>query len=218
MDAGAREPERSEGRTPGARPFGYFWLGRHSGRLPKVTRRKGGTLSRHYRRNGYVLCPKKAAPEPAPSRASLAPTGGRQNVTRRKGETVSGRDRRNGYVPRPKKCSVRAGIIAGNRASTRCFYKLCKEPRPLQRHCLIVRARPYGGLAPAGLSPGRTTAALSSRAALRMELAVRIASASELAPARKKRRVNQPWANARSTSPSMRYLTHSSWGWAPRDL
>lgn len=31
------------GRTPGARPFAYFWRGRPSGRLPEVTRRKGGT-------------------------------------------------------------------------------------------------------------------------------------------------------------------------------
>ncbi|MCS3421414.1 hypothetical protein M2400_006686, partial [Pseudomonas sp. BIGb0558] len=36
-------------------PFGYFWLGRHSGRLPKVTRCKSGTLSGRYRSNGYVL-------------------------------------------------------------------------------------------------------------------------------------------------------------------
>ncbi|WP_218193710.1 hypothetical protein, partial [Pseudomonas gelidaquae] len=31
-------------------PFGYFW-----GSFPKVTRRKGGTNSRRYRSNGYVL-------------------------------------------------------------------------------------------------------------------------------------------------------------------
>ncbi len=31
MDAGAREPERSEGRTQGQAFFGYFLLGRHSG-------------------------------------------------------------------------------------------------------------------------------------------------------------------------------------------
>ncbi|WP_417696227.1 hypothetical protein, partial [Pseudomonas sp.] len=29
-----------------------FWL--LLGRLPKVTRRKGGTISRHYHSNGYV--------------------------------------------------------------------------------------------------------------------------------------------------------------------
>ena len=33
------------GRMQGARPFGYFWRGRPSGQLPKVTRRKGGTVS-----------------------------------------------------------------------------------------------------------------------------------------------------------------------------
>ncbi|WP_218187374.1 hypothetical protein, partial [Pseudomonas sp. PAMC 26793] len=39
------------------RPFGYFWLRRHSGRLPKVTRCKSGTISRRYRSNGYVHSP-----------------------------------------------------------------------------------------------------------------------------------------------------------------
>jgi hypothetical protein len=34
--------------------FGYFFLGRHSGRLEKVTRRKGGTLISNTRSNGYV--------------------------------------------------------------------------------------------------------------------------------------------------------------------
>ena len=32
------------GRMQGARSFGYFWRGRPSGQLPKVTRRKGGTV------------------------------------------------------------------------------------------------------------------------------------------------------------------------------
>ncbi|MGX5795626.1 hypothetical protein ACWHY4_17880, partial [Pseudomonas sp. E2-15] len=39
---------------------GYFW-----GSFPKVTRRKGGTNSRRYRSNGYVLNP------PNPSQAKL---------------------------------------------------------------------------------------------------------------------------------------------------
>ena len=41
-------------RVVGHRLFGYFWLGRHSGRLPKVTRCKSGTISGRYRNNGYV--------------------------------------------------------------------------------------------------------------------------------------------------------------------
>ena len=36
--AGAREPERSEGRTMGRGPFGSFWV------LPKGTRRKVETI------------------------------------------------------------------------------------------------------------------------------------------------------------------------------
>ncbi len=53
MNPGAKEPRASaRGRTPGPSLFGYFFLGRHSGRLKKVTRRKGGTASRHTRRNG----------------------------------------------------------------------------------------------------------------------------------------------------------------------
>ncbi|KGU83720.1 hypothetical protein N005_18080 [Pseudomonas mediterranea CFBP 5447] len=56
LRGGPTEQCRSEG-TPrlgevpsgGAQPF---WL--LLGRLPKVTRRKGGTLSRRYRSNGYV--------------------------------------------------------------------------------------------------------------------------------------------------------------------
>ncbi|WP_207161261.1 hypothetical protein, partial [Pseudomonas fluorescens] len=32
----------------GRRPFAYFWV------FPKVSRRKGGTLSRRYRSNGYA--------------------------------------------------------------------------------------------------------------------------------------------------------------------
>ena len=55
MDSGAKEPRASaSGPDVGASLFGYFWLGRHSGRLSKVTRRKGGTLGRRYRSNGYV--------------------------------------------------------------------------------------------------------------------------------------------------------------------
>jgi hypothetical protein len=48
-------PSLSEGPNGGARLFGSFCLGRHSGRLTKGTRRKGETISGRYRRNGYVL-------------------------------------------------------------------------------------------------------------------------------------------------------------------
>ncbi|WP_218567010.1 hypothetical protein, partial [Pseudomonas sp. Leaf98] len=51
----------------GHRPFGYFWLGRHSGRLPKVTRRQGGTLSSRYRSKGYVHQQTATAGKPAPT-------------------------------------------------------------------------------------------------------------------------------------------------------
>ena len=52
---------RSEG-TPSLSEGPYvrgetFWL--LLGRLPKVTRRKGETISRRYRSNGYVHKPKK---------------------------------------------------------------------------------------------------------------------------------------------------------------
>ncbi len=53
-------------RVVGQRPFGYFWLGRHSGRLPKVTRCKSGTLSGRYRSNGYVLNPPTTKPPTPP--------------------------------------------------------------------------------------------------------------------------------------------------------
>ena len=46
---GTREVERSETHMQGARPFGYFWRGRPSGQLPKVTRRKGGTVGPGHR-------------------------------------------------------------------------------------------------------------------------------------------------------------------------
>src|SRR5471032_91942 len=49
-------------RVVGQRPFGYFWLGRHSGRLPKVTRCKSGTLSGRYRSNGYAPCSTTRSP------------------------------------------------------------------------------------------------------------------------------------------------------------
>ena len=42
-------PSLGEAPSGGAKTF---WL--LLGRLPKVTRRKGGTLSRRYRSNGYV--------------------------------------------------------------------------------------------------------------------------------------------------------------------
>ena len=53
MDSGAKEPRAlASGPDVGASVFGYFWLGRHSGRLSKVTRRKGGTVISHTRSNG----------------------------------------------------------------------------------------------------------------------------------------------------------------------
>ncbi len=39
----ANQVERSETRMQGARPFAYFWRGRPSGRLPKVSRHKDET-------------------------------------------------------------------------------------------------------------------------------------------------------------------------------
>jgi len=45
IDPGAKEPRApASGPHAGASLLGYFFLGRHSGRLEKVTRRKGGTL------------------------------------------------------------------------------------------------------------------------------------------------------------------------------
>ena len=41
-------------RVVGQGPFGYFWLGRHSGRLPKVTRCKSGTIIPEHTNNGYA--------------------------------------------------------------------------------------------------------------------------------------------------------------------
>jgi hypothetical protein len=40
------------GERQGQEPFGYFGPGRAG--FSKVTRRKGGTISRRYRSNGYV--------------------------------------------------------------------------------------------------------------------------------------------------------------------
>jgi hypothetical protein len=64
-------PSLSEAPNGGARAFGYF-------ALFKVTRRKGGTLSRHYRSNGYVLNPiqrfLKSKAEYSPARSQ--PNGG----------------------------------------------------------------------------------------------------------------------------------------------
>jgi hypothetical protein len=70
IDPGAKEPRApASGPHVGASLFGYFFLGRHSGRLEKVTRRKGETLSGRYRSNGYV-------PEKAPTYTEIdTPTG-----------------------------------------------------------------------------------------------------------------------------------------------
>ncbi|TWR59231.1 hypothetical protein FIV41_14085 [Pseudomonas marginalis] len=55
---GHTEPRRGA-ECWGKSLFGYFW-----GSFPKVTRRKGGTLSRRYRSNGYVLIPTPANGRP----------------------------------------------------------------------------------------------------------------------------------------------------------
>ena len=47
----------SEVPYAGASLFGYFFLGRHSGRLEKVTRPKGGALISNTRSNGYAPTP-----------------------------------------------------------------------------------------------------------------------------------------------------------------
>ena len=47
-------PSLGEAPSGGAKTFWLLWLGRHSGRLPKVTRCKSGTISRRYLNNGYV--------------------------------------------------------------------------------------------------------------------------------------------------------------------
>ncbi|AYG07585.1 hypothetical protein D7M10_10995 [Pseudomonas fluorescens] len=65
MDGPARRPPKSmsdDGHTEpgrgaewwGKSPFGYFW-----GSFPKVSRRKGGTLSGRDRSNGYVHNPQQ---------------------------------------------------------------------------------------------------------------------------------------------------------------
>ncbi|VVO68544.1 hypothetical protein PS898_01167 [Pseudomonas fluorescens] len=49
MDPGAKEPRApASGPNVGAKPFGLPFR-----RLEKVTRRKGGTLCRHHKKNGY---------------------------------------------------------------------------------------------------------------------------------------------------------------------
>jgi hypothetical protein len=52
-ERGHAEPQRGTERK-GQERFGYFRLGRHSG-FSKVTRRKGETNSRRYKKNGYTL-------------------------------------------------------------------------------------------------------------------------------------------------------------------
>ncbi|WP_339540858.1 hypothetical protein, partial [Pseudomonas sp. RA_5y_Pfl1_P24] len=63
-----------------------FWV--TFGALPKVTRRKGETLSSRYRRNGYVLIPTTPhgqpeaaiAGKPAPTVERIVPEGMQSNV------------------------------------------------------------------------------------------------------------------------------------------
>jgi hypothetical protein len=64
---GHTEPKRGA-ECWGKSPFGYFW-----GSFPKVTRRKGGTLSSRYRSNGYLLDPTSWSPVRPPSGASPLP-------------------------------------------------------------------------------------------------------------------------------------------------
>ena len=61
-DCGHAEPRRGT-EWWGKSPFGYFW-----GSFPKVTRRKGGTLSGRNRSNGYAHTPNN------PKRASRVDT------------------------------------------------------------------------------------------------------------------------------------------------
>ncbi len=69
IDHGAKEPRAlASGPNVRAKPFGLPFR-----RLEKVTRRKGGTLSGRYCRNGYVLSQKKPPPDKKPSRASSLP-------------------------------------------------------------------------------------------------------------------------------------------------
>jgi hypothetical protein len=57
---GPTERDRSEGTPTQEEPnqehglFGYFFLGRQSGLLEKVTRRKGGTILGITANNGYI--------------------------------------------------------------------------------------------------------------------------------------------------------------------
>ncbi len=57
-------PSLGEAPSGGAKTF---WL--LLGRLPKVTRRKGGTASRHYRSNGYT--PIRPNPNQEPNNSAL---------------------------------------------------------------------------------------------------------------------------------------------------
>ena len=54
MNPAAKEPEPKRGPNVRVKPFWLLFR-----RLEKVTRRKGGTLSSRYRRNGYVLSQKE---------------------------------------------------------------------------------------------------------------------------------------------------------------
>ena len=75
----------------GQEAFGYF-------ALFKVTRRKGGTISSHNRKNGYA--PKARSKDR--SLVSLDSSYGKINATRRKGGTISSHNRKNGYVPKAR--------------------------------------------------------------------------------------------------------------------
>src|SRR3990167_7182430 len=71
-------PTRS-GRMQGARTFAYFWRGRPSGRLPKVSRRKGGTarqLETHSSEWSPVITVPAAHPDDEPSGAAVPPPAG----------------------------------------------------------------------------------------------------------------------------------------------
>ena len=59
-------PSLGEAPSGGAQTF---WL--LLGRLPKVTRRQGGTLSSHHKNNGYVHQQTAIARNPAPQSISV---------------------------------------------------------------------------------------------------------------------------------------------------
>jgi hypothetical protein len=62
------------GRMQGARPFAYFWWGRPSGRLPKVSRRKGGTVTENTTSAADSLNSSDSHPKMADEKSVTHPT------------------------------------------------------------------------------------------------------------------------------------------------